>query len=176
MASDYSGDCGKAHDHDREQDHDLDVQYMERTRNYYRAQGYSAEYEWAHHKDTPFQPLNRRLRDSKVAIITTSMPDTELGRQQRAVYSTPIDPIPTSAYTAELSWHHSVTHTNDVGSFLPIAALKKLCASGVIGSIANSFFSLPTEYSQRNTLNKDGPNILKRCQSENVDVAILVPL
>jgi hypothetical protein len=149
---------------------------MERTRNYYRAQGYSADYQWAHHKDTPFQPLNRRLRDSKVAIISTSMPDTKLGREQRAVYSTPIDPIPASAYTAELSWHHDVTHTDDVGSFLPIAALQKLSASGAIGSIAGSFFSLPTEYSQRNTLNKDGPDILKRCQLENVDVAILVPL
>jgi D-proline reductase (dithiol) PrdB len=165
-----------ANDYNNAHAHDYDVQYMERTRNYYRAQGYSADYQWAHHKDTPFQPLNRRLRDSKVAIISTSMPDTELGREQRAVYSTPIDPIPASAYTAELSWHHSVTHTDDVGSFLPIAALKKLSASGVIGSIASNFFSLPTEYSQRNTLNKDGPDILKRCQSENVDVAILVPL
>lgn len=155
---------------------DYDVQYMERTRNYYRAQGYSSDYKWAHHETTPFQPLKRPLSDSKVGVITTAMPDTELGRSQRAVYSTPVNPIPDSLYTAELSWHHGVTHTDDIASFLPLAALEKLTDSGVIGSIASRFASLPTEYSQRNTLQKDGPEILKYCQNEKVDVAILVPL
>ncbi|MFT4888571.1 MAG: hypothetical protein ACJAY7_000378 [Pseudohongiellaceae bacterium] len=168
MANDYDS----VHDHE----HSYDVEYMKRTRNYYRAQGYNSDYQWARHEDTPFQPLSRLLSDSKVAVITTAMPDTEFGRRQRAVYSTPINPIPESLYTAELSWHHGVTHTDDVGSFLPIAALEKLVDSGAVGSIASKFVSLPTEYSQRNTLQKDGPEILKYCQAEQVDVAILVPL
>lgn len=172
MASDFDSN----HNHDTDPDQKYDVQYMERTRNFYRAQGYDSDYQWAHHESTPFQPLNRALSDSKVAVITTAMPDTELGRGQRAVYSTPIDPIPSSLYTAELSWHHGMTHTDDVASFLPITALNKLIDSGVIGSIASRFMSLPTEYSQRNTLQKDGPEILEFCQKENVDVAILVPL
>jgi len=174
MANYYDSDHD--HDHDYDQNYPYDVEYMERTRNYYRAQGYNSDYQWARHEDTPFQPLNRPLSASKVAVITTAMPDTELGRRQRAVYSTPIDPIPESLYTAELSWHHGMTHTDDVGSFLPIAALTKLVDSGAVGSIASRFVSLPTEYSQRNTLQKDGPKILKYCQAEQVDVAILVPL
>lgn len=153
-----------------------DVPYMERTRDYYRAQGYSSDYQWAHHQKTPFQPLRKPLSESKVAVITTSMPDTDLGRNQRAVYSTPVNPLPESLYTAELSWHHGMTHTDDVASFLPISGLTKLVDSGVIGGIAPEFHSLPTEYSQRNTLEKDGPEILKRCQKQGVDVAILVPL
>lgn len=159
-----------------EQGSEYDVQYMERTRDFYRAQGYSSDYQWANHKDTPFQPLKRPLSDSKIAVVTTAMPDTELGRRQRAVYSTPTDPIPNSLYTDELSWHHGVTHTDDVASFLPITALNKLVSAGIIGSMASNFLSLPTEYSQRNTLQKDGPEILKHCHKENVDVAILVPL
>lgn len=165
-----------ASDHNDNQDNEYDVQYMERTRDFYRAQGYSSDYKWANHADTPFQPLKRPLGDSKIAVISTAMPDTELGRRQRAVYTTPTDPIPDSLYTAELSWHHGMTHTDDVASFLPIAALNKLINAGILGSMASKFISLPTEYSQRNTLQKDGPEILEYCQKEHVDVAILVPL
>lgn len=153
-----------------------DVPYMERTRNFYRAQGYSSDYQWAHYDTVPFTALRKPLEKSRVAVITTAMPDTETGRDQRQVYSSKSQPIPQSLYTDELSWHKAMTHTKDVASFLPLQQLEALHADGIIGEVAPNFYSAPTEYSQRNTLEKDAPEILALCQQDEVDVAILVPL
>lgn len=153
-----------------------DVQYMERTRDYYRAQGYKTDYQWAHHTDTPFTALSRSLSKCRAGVVSTAMPDTERGRSQRQLYSTLCVPIPKSLHTAELSWHKAVTHTDDVNSFLPLEQLLVLEDEGGIGSLAPRFHSVPTEYSQRNTLEHDAPEILERLREDEVDIAILVPL
>jgi len=153
-----------------------DVPYIERTRDYYRAQGYMKDYVWAHNIETPFAPLPKPLRECNAGLIVTAMPNTEEGRTHRRVYSMLSSPIPKTMYTSELSWHQSVTHTDDIGSFLPLEQLNKLVGEGVVGDIARRFYSVPTEYSQRNTINKDAPDILDRCQKDEIDVAILVPL
>ncbi|GJM14599.1 MAG: hypothetical protein DHS20C12_30020 [Pseudohongiella sp.] len=154
----------------------LDVPYMKRTRDFYRAQGYDKDYRWAQYDEVPFSHLKKPLAECKVALVTTAMPDTEEGRSQRQVYSCPISPIPESMYTDELSWHKTMTHTEDVGSFLPIAQLMRCADERRIGSLGDEFYTIPTEYSQRNTLKNDAPEILSRCVKDEVDVAILVPL
>ena len=153
-----------------------DVSYIKRTRDYYRAQGYTTDYLWAHFDTTPFTRLKNPLSESRIGVITTTMPDTEAGHADRRVWSTASEPIPRSMYTEELSWHKSMTHTDDVASFLPLAQLNKLQEEGVIGSVASRFHSVPTEYSQRNTIEKDAPQVLARCQQDVVNIAILVPL
>lgn len=153
-----------------------DVPYMHRTRDYYRAQGYASDYQWAQHDNTPFTPLSKPLQQCKIGIITTAMPDTEQGRTQRQVYSVDSRPIPESLFTSELSWHKSMTHTDDVDSFLPLAQLQHLADAGRIGSLARRFHCAPTEYSQRNTKEDDAPLILERCMEDQLDLAILVPL
>mgnify|MGYP003322104815 FL=1 len=102
-----------------------DVPYMQRTRDYYSAQGYQEAYRWAHNDQTPFNKLTKPLKDSRIALITTAMPDTKQGRERRDIYSTPVTPIPESMYTEELSWHKAVTHTNDISSFLPIQQINE---------------------------------------------------
>jgi D-proline reductase (dithiol) PrdB len=149
---------------------------MTRTRDLYRAQGYTQDYRWAHFEDAPFSELTKPLSECRVTVITTAMPDTETGRSVRQVYSSDCQPIPQSLFTEELSWDKQATHTRDVASFVPLEQLNKLKDSGRIGSIAKQFHSVPTDYSQRNTIENDGPDILKRCQEENVDIALLVPL
>ncbi len=153
-----------------------DVPYMERTRNLYRAQGYTRDYRWARHDEVPFSPMKTPISEAKVAVITTAMPDSEVGRAQRQVYSCPSNPIPTSMYSDELSWHKTMTHTDDVASFLPLAQLEQCKQLKLVADVAKSFHCIPTEYSQRSTLEKDAPEILTRCQQEEIDVAILVPL
>ena len=39
------------------------VSYIDRSREYYAAQGYSQPYTWAHHDDAPFTPLKKPLSD-----------------------------------------------------------------------------------------------------------------
>lgn len=153
-----------------------EVPYMARTREYYRAQGYTNDYEWAHNTATPFTPLTKPISECRVGLITTSMPNTESGRSSRQVYSTPVAPIPDSMYTDELSWHQSVTHTRDVASFLPLEQVVKLTDAGKIGGLTANFHSLPTDYSQRNTNENDAPELLRRLREDQADIAILVPL
>src|ERR1700709_1368122 len=53
-------------------DYDAPVPYMQRTRDYYTAIGYTTPYRWAHYIDAPFQPLKKPLAQSRVTIITTA--------------------------------------------------------------------------------------------------------
>jgi hypothetical protein len=55
-------------------DYDSPVPYMQRTRDYYTAIGYTTPYRWAHYVDAPFQPLKTPLSQSRVTIITTAAP------------------------------------------------------------------------------------------------------
>ena len=153
-----------------------DVPYMQRTREYYHAQGYKKDYQWAQHDSSPFHPPGIPLHAARVSIVTTAMPDTEQGRAQRKLYASPCSPVPASMYTAELSWDKKTTHTKDVGSFLPITILQKFADEKLIGSLNSQFYSLPTEYSQRNTSAVDAPALLSLCQQAKTDIALLVPL
>ena len=125
-----------------------DVPYIERTRDYYRAQGYRKDYVWAHNIETPFAPLPKPLRECNAGLIVTAMPNTEEGRTHRRVYSMLSSPIPKTMYTSELSWHQSVTHTDDIGSFLPLEQLNKLVGEARWGILRADFIQC-----QQNTVN-----------------------
>ena len=55
-------------------DYDAPVPYMQRTRDYYTAIGYTTPYRWAHYVEAPFQKLKKPLSQSRVTIITTAAP------------------------------------------------------------------------------------------------------
>src|SRR6201996_5572780 len=55
-------------------DYDAPIPYMQRTRDYYRAIGYTTPYRWAHHIDAPFASLRMPLARARIAIITTAAP------------------------------------------------------------------------------------------------------
>ena len=65
---------------------------------------------------------------------------------------------------------------DDVESFLPLAALRSLIGEGRIGSLTRRFHGVPTDYSQRRTIEQDAPEILARCREDAADIALLVPL
>ncbi|MEM7254863.1 MAG: reductase, partial [Pseudomonadota bacterium] len=48
------------------------VRYIDKTREYYREQGYDKPYQWAHHDDVPFTRPSKPLAQSRVALISTS--------------------------------------------------------------------------------------------------------
>ena len=164
------------------------VPYMERTRQYYAAQGYPQAYQWASNEDTPFVEPTVPLAQAKVALITTASPLQ--GRSagdgvsasggtlllQKQVFSGEVTDPPAGLFTGDLSWDKESTHTEDLGSYFPLALLEKLASEGVIGSVAPRYHCVPTEYSQRQTLAEDAPLIRQRCIEDEVDVAVLVPL
>ncbi|QDM17501.1 glycine reductase [Tardiphaga sp. vice352] len=167
-------------------DDDVPIPYMARTREYYRAIGYDTPYRWAHHSDAPFQPLQKPLAQSRVAIITTAAPfDPARGDQgPGAAYNGGAKFY--SVYDGDSSQTHDLrishiaydrvhTTATDSNSWFPLPALHRLAASGRIGKIAPRFYGAPTNRSHRVTTETDAPEILARCRADRVDVAVLVP-
>ncbi|MCC6717159.1 MAG: hypothetical protein IT555_04685 [Acetobacteraceae bacterium] len=155
------------------------VAYMERTRAYYRALGYKADYVWAHHDDVPFTRLAKPLAASRVALLTTASPldaSNKDAKGWRHVWSAPVDPAPDKLDTHDLSWDKETTHTNDRESFLPLAAARRLAAEGRIAGLTPRFHGVPTEYSIRKTRTQDAPDALTRLHEDGADAAILCAL
>ena len=147
------------------------LSYIDASRNFYAAHGYDQPYQWAVHDDAPFQPLRTPLSEANVAVVTTAFPHGET--RPKKVMSAPSEPTPDSLFTADLSWHKEATHTDDVGSFLPLDALRR--AGDRIGRVNDRFFCVPTEYSQRST-RADAEQVAAWCAEDDVDLVLLVPL
>jgi hypothetical protein len=165
---------------------DAAIPYLQRIRDYYLALGYGAPYEWAHHSNVPFQSLKKPLSQSRVAIITTAAPyrpdkgDQGPGAPYNAaakfhsVYSGDASTDP-DLRISHVAIDRKHTTAEDIGTYLPLRALRALGAAGRVGSVAPRFHGAPTNRSQRVTLEVDCPEIVARCRADAVDVAILVP-
>ena len=152
------------------------VAYMERTRLYYRALGYKADYQWAHHDDAPFTRLANPLAQSRIALLTTASPldgSNVDAKKWRHVWSAPVDPAPESLSTDDLAWDRETTHTKDRESYLPLAAAAKLAAEGRFAGLTPRFHGVPTEYSVRKTNAQDALEMLARLREDGADAAIL---
>jgi hypothetical protein len=154
------------------------VSYIDRTREYYRAQGYDTPYAWAHNSDAPFRRLAKPLSEMRIALVTTASPVVadEETRPAKSVWSGDAATPPNALYTDDLAWDKEATHTRDTGSFLPIAAAQRAAAAGRIAGLTPRFHGVPTEYSQRRTVTRDAPEILERLRQDGADAAVLVPL
>lgn len=153
---------------------DAPISYMERTRHYYRALGYTRDYVWANFADVPLTKLSKPLAQSRITLITTASPADFDGVKR--VWSGNVSPPPPSLYTDNVAWDKESTHTKDRESFLPIEAASKLAAEGIFAALTARFHGVPTEYSQRKTREEDAPEILKRVREDGADAAILCPL
>ncbi|MBX3501722.1 MAG: hypothetical protein KF889_19955 [Alphaproteobacteria bacterium] len=152
--------------------------YMERTRHYYRALGYANDYVWAHFDDVPFARLSKPLSQARIALITTAGPPDDGNRDAHGVrhaWSAPVSPPP-QGLTTNVAWDRDSTHTDDRESYLPIEAVTALAADGVIGGIAPRFVGVPTEYSQKKTMERDAPDVLARIREDGADAALLCAL
>jgi D-proline reductase (dithiol) PrdB len=167
-------------------DDDVPIPYMARTREYYQAIGYTTPYHWAHHVDTPFQPLRKPLAQSRVAIVTTAAPfDPANGDQgPGAKYNGGAKFY--SVYDGDTSRTHDLrishiaydrlhTSAEDSGTWFPLPQLQRLAGHGLILEVAPRFFGAPTNRSHRVTVETDAPQILARCRTDKVDAMVLVP-
>jgi hypothetical protein len=150
------------------------VPYMERTRHYYRALGYANDYRWASFDDVPFTPPAKPLSELRIALITTASPADFDG--DKRVWSGPVSPPPQKLFTDNVAWDKESTHTEDRASFLPIEAACELASEGLFKGLTARFHGVPTEYSQRKTIEEDAPEILARVRDDGADAAVLCPL
>lgn len=167
-------------------DHDQPIPYMQRTRDYYIAIGYTTPYRWAHHNDAPFTRLSKPLSQARVAIVTTAAPyQPDKGDQgPGAAYNGSAKFY--QVYDGDTAKQHDLrishiaydrahTSATDMNTWFPLAQLHRLANEGRIGSVAPRFFGAPTNRSHRVTIETDAPDILARCKADNVDAAVLVP-
>ncbi|MBU3637704.1 glycine/sarcosine/betaine reductase selenoprotein B family protein [Polynucleobacter sp. es-MAR-4] len=165
---------------------DQPVRYIERTRNYYLGLGYETPYVWAHYINVPFTPLQKPLNQSTLGLVTTAVPfDASKGPQgPGAPYNAAAkfyDPY-TRSIDADVDLriaHVGIDRRNanmqDSNCWFPLDAAKRAAASGRIQSLAKHFYGLPTNRSQRHTLEIDAPLILGKMRADHVDVAVLIP-
>jgi hypothetical protein len=167
-------------------DYDAPIPYMQRTRDYYRAIGYTTPYRWAHYLDAPFTPLSKPLSQTRVALITTAAP-YQPGKGDQG----PGAPYNGSAkfyatYSGDTAHDHDLrishigydrihTSATDSGTWFPLPALRRAVAAGRIGALTQRFHGAPTNRSHRITIETDAPEILRRCQEDGAAAAILVP-
>ena len=155
--------------------HRVFVSYIDKSREYYLARGYGNPYRWAHHKDVPFSPLKKALNKSRVALVTTAALTKESAATSE-VYAAPTEPPPAVLFTEHRSWDKAATHTRDVETFLPIRRVREFAAAGRIDNLSPHFYGVPTDFSQRRTIDKYAPELLDVCRADAVDLALLVPL
>jgi hypothetical protein len=167
-------------------DYDAPIPYMQRTRDYYTAIGYTTPYRWAHHTDAPFTPLRKPLREARVAIVTTAAP-FQPGKGDQG----PGAPYNGGAkfyqvYSGDTARDHDLrishigydrihTSAEDSGTWFPLPALRRAAAAGRVGSVAPRFHGAPTNRSHRVTVETDALEILRRVREDGADAAILVP-
>jgi len=157
--------------------------YILRTREWYQGLGYGEPYQWAHFEDVPFFKPRKPLSESVVGLVTTAAlyredngdqgPGATYNAQAKfySVYSKPIDPEP-DVRISHIAYDRKHTSAEDKNTWFPLTALKELEKKNVIGQVANHFYGLPTNRSQRHTLENDCP-ALHRLVS-GIDLAILV--
>ncbi len=158
------------------------VSYIDRSREYYAAQGYERPYEWAAHDDAPFAHLTGPLAESRVGLVTTAY--FPPGREPAGVpptgpkepYVAPIDRASECVHTQDLFWAKDETHTGDLDTYLPVHRLEEALAAGRIGSISPRFYGVPTRYSHRRTSTEDAPRLAEWMHADGVEAALLVPL
>lgn len=152
------------------------VNYIEKTRRYYEAQGFEKPYRWAKNIDSPFAKLKQPLSKSKIALASTASTYPRKLIEHRNVEVVLNEELPPRLYAEDLAWDREATHLDDRRSLFPIEVLQSLVQHQVIGSISQRSYFLPTEYSQRKTSQIDAPLVLDYCRDDGVDALLLVPL
>jgi len=167
-------------------DYDAPIPYMQRTRDYYKAIGYTTPYRWAHHIDAPFTPLRTPLARARIAIVTTAAPyQPDKGDQgPGAAYNGSAKFY--APYSGDTAHDHDLrishigydrvhTSAKDSGTWFPLPALRRAAAAGRIAAVAPRFHGAPTNRSHRVTIETDAPDILQRVRDDRADAVIVVP-
>ena len=166
-------------------EHDAPIPYMQRTRDYYMTLGFTP-YRWAHFAEVPFTPLPTPLSRARVALITTAAPfQPEAGDQGPGapynagakfykVYSIPTASVP-DLRISHVGYDRLHTTAADINTYLPLARMKDAAAAGRIGTLGPRVHGAPTNRSHRVTMETHVPEMLRRCQEDGVDAAVLVP-
>jgi hypothetical protein len=164
---------------------DQPIRYIDRTHRWYDVLGYGNPYRYAQFTAVPFTRLPRPLARCRVALLSTAAPyQPDKGDQSvRSPYNAAAKFY--KPYTGDTSEDHDVRAAHvaidrvhagdDVNAWFPLPALRRAAAAGRIGQVAPRFVGVPTNRSQRHTMEVDCAEVLALLRQDAVDAAVLVP-
>ncbi len=162
------------------------IDYIKRTRAYYLALGYDNPYQWACYDDVPFQRLVKPLSGMVIAVVTTAAlyqpdkGDQGPGAPYNAeakfyrLYRQPISPSP-DLRISHIAIDRAHSRADDMASYFPLAALRRARDEGIIGGLAPYFYGLPTNRSQKTTIEQDCADLVSWIEIDRPDAVIALP-
>ena len=160
------------------------IDYIPRTRAYYAALGFDA-YQWAANADIPFHRIEPDA-PLELALITTAAPyqpergDQGPGAAYNAgakffdVYRVACEPAP-DLRISHIGYDRSHCRADDPNTWLPLRALDAARRLGDFDRLAADLIGVPTNRSQRRTMEVDAPAALAACKDIGANAALLVP-
>ncbi len=160
----------------------MTVAYIPSITERYEKLGY-APYRWFRAEGPPaFQPLRKPLSESRLGMLSTS---GAYAIGQVAYYykdDASIRAIPNDTATDRIHFSHVTENylenpRKDPNCIFPIDALRDAETHGAIGELAPQLFScMGGVYSQRRVREEMIPAVYEGFRSQEVDVALLVPM
>ena len=130
--------------------------------------------------------MRKPLAESRLALITTAAPyREELGDQGPGaaynasakffrVYTTEVSPTP-DLRISHLGYDRKHSTAEDPRSWLPVEQLQTAVSEQRLRDLAERLIGVPTNRSQRVTLEQDAEDALTACIDMRADIALLVP-
>ncbi len=134
-----------------------------------------------HYEAPEIAPVKKELKDSRVALITTAGVHLKVDKPFDTTGSDPTyRVVPGDAMMEDLMITHghyddSQAHL-DINVVFPIDRLKELKEEGMIGSIAENFYTFRGYIPKtRPLIKKSAPEVAEALVKDQVDIAILTP-
>ncbi|MEM7407150.1 MAG: hypothetical protein AAF458_17760 [Pseudomonadota bacterium] len=164
------------------------VKYIEKTRAYYRNEGYTRDYAWASNETAALTPLPKPLKDCRLGLVSTASlvplgehgEDLEtpriMGSNKLEVFDLPTDWPAGRVRSASEDHDRFQSDMSDLGAYLPKDMLAQIAEEGLIGGFADTVWRILPNYSKRKITNVDAPEILARARAAGVDAMVLTPV
>ncbi len=157
------------------------VRYIDRTKAQYDALGYGS-YNWAHNPEpSAFAPLGKPLAAARIGVIATggvyAEGQTAFTFKDDLTYRSIPSDIETSQLRATHFAYDLTDARTDINVVFPIDALRSLVDAGDIGELAPHLFTcMGGIYSQRRVNEELAPELVERCNRDEIDAVLLVPV
>tara|TARA_Y100001970_G_scaffold268210_1_gene359177 strand:+ start:1587 stop:2072 length:486 start_codon:yes stop_codon:yes gene_type:complete len=159
------------------------VNYMKTIKERYLKLGYQP-YRWFHAGEdpAPFTPLYKKIEECRVGLLSTSGAYSLGQSAYHYKDDSSLRSIEKNCSTENIRFSHITENylenpRKDPNCILPLGQLLRMEKEGKIGELADQVFScMGGIYSQRKVLEDIAPNVYSRFLSQEVDVALLVPM
>ena len=159
------------------------VNYMETIRERYLKLGY-LPYRWFHAGEdpVPFTPLAKKIKECRVGLLSTSGAYSLGQSAYHYKDDSSLRTIDKNCSNDNIRFSHITENylenpRKDPNCILPLGQLLRMEKEGKIGELADQVFScMGGIYSQRKVLEDIAPDVYSRFLSQEVDVALLVPM